>query len=256
MAMYITAQSTSSVSVAAAPVPLGQSTRGLHTPLPAPPQAPPPAALTNGLLAPPEVETQKHNHVSNLDQQLKEGAESLSKQMKEQKEQVRNQADQHKALFALQVDQEMRLAEVHVNHVFASQVRELKRQSVQQRAILEQKALQLSIEFQGRKAEEDMLQQHHQLYKESVSLQEHLRSLPNLSAPFCKNSLLGSVACGVLPNGTPSPSYTPSPLSMTVPRITSAMVEPPTILPPTLNGSVQTLSTTTSMVPVTASYLA
>eukprot|EP00927_Polykrikos_kofoidii_P073228 TRINITY_DN69290_c0_g1_i1.p1 TRINITY_DN69290_c0_g1~~TRINITY_DN69290_c0_g1_i1.p1 ORF type:complete len:292 (-),score=45.44 TRINITY_DN69290_c0_g1_i1:343-1101(-) len=222
-----------------------------RAPLAAPPETPPPAALTSGHPDPATIQAQKDNYVNSLDEQLRQGAGALNQQVKEQRESVRMQAEQQKAIFATQVDQEMRLAEVQVEHRFASQVKDLKHQAMQQRAMLEHQALQLSMEFQGRKAEEDMLQQHHHLFRESQTLHEHLRALPNLTAAYTGNPLLASSQR--VASVTPTPSHVPPPLSGTMSSVPSVMVVPPTGVPAAPGYYIQTAPTV--MVPMSTTHV-
>lgn len=244
MAMYTMAAPPMSVAVpagtsrsvaAAAPVFAVPAALGTRAPMPAPPETPPPASLTSGMPDPNTIQQQKDGYVASLDEQLRNGAGALNLQVKEQRENVRMQAEQQKAIFAMQVDQEVRMQEVQVDHKFASQVKELKQQAMRQRALLEQQALQLSMEYQGRKAEEEMMQQHHQLHKESQSLQEQMRSLPNLTG-FVASSMISTAGNGQIAATpvavTPTPSHVPAPASMaSMPRVSSVMVVPPTASP-------------------------
>lgn len=207
-----------SVAVSTASI-AGATSRG--PPLAAPPHVPAPQPLTVGLPDPRSVQQQKESFIKSLDDQLKAGASSLDKQVREQREQVRSQAEQQKAIFAMQVDQEVRIQEMKVEHRFAIQVKELKQQAMRQRAALEQQALQLSLEYQGRRAEEDMQTQHYSLHQEHQTIQDKIRSLPNVYVPLPTAPALAP-ATHLLPNhgqgvvsavGTPSVSYVPQPLA-------------------------------------------
>eukprot|EP00929_Paragymnodinium_shiwhaense_P119138 TRINITY_DN91015_c0_g1_i1.p1 TRINITY_DN91015_c0_g1~~TRINITY_DN91015_c0_g1_i1.p1 ORF type:complete len:309 (+),score=85.27 TRINITY_DN91015_c0_g1_i1:82-1008(+) len=248
------------VSTASMLAPL--SSRG--PPLAAPPHVPAPQPLTVGLPDPNSVQNQKAGFIKSLDEQLKTGAASLDQQVREQREQVRAQAEQQKAIFAMQVDQEVRMQEMKVEHRFATQVKELKQQAMRQRAALEQQALQLSLEYQGRRAEQDMQVQHYTLQQEHHTLQEKIRSLPNVYVPLPSDPALASVT-HLLPNHpgpgpasgvTPIPSYVPgtttprvpaSVMTATLPTIASApavgYAAPPTMMAtaPTVISQVPTL---------------
>merc|ERR1712232_490901 len=170
---------------------------------------------------------------------------------------VREQAEEQ------QVDQEVRMQEMAVDHQFAKQVKEVKKQAMRQRAQLEQQALALSVEYQDKKAEEDMMMHHYAIHQETRTLQETMRSLqtpslaPLASIPLLQNPLGGAVSGTV----TPTPSYTPAPVvyaappiayahtptSSYVPRVASVMIAPPTSRLP-----VAYPTTTSSMPPVEA----
>jgi len=119
----------------------------------------------------------------NLDEQLKGGAGILQQQVQEQRANVRAQAENQKAVYATAVDHEVRMMEMQVEHNYARCVKELKQQSAAQRTALEQQCLHLTHDYQTRKAEEDMLIQHHDLHQVHLSVQEQLRSLPRVIAP-------------------------------------------------------------------------
>merc|ERR1712232_865350 len=130
---------------------------------------------------------------------------------------VREQAEEQK------VDQEVRMQEMAVDHQFAKQVKEVKKQAMRQRAQLEQQALALSVEYQDKKAEEDMLFHHYAIQQQSRNLQASMRGsqqpslAPLASIPLLQNPLGSGAVSGTV---TPTPSYTPAPI---------AYVAPPTV---------------------------
>merc|ERR1712232_429469 len=119
---------------------------------------------------------------------------------------VREQAEEQK------VDQEVRMQEMAIDHQFAKQVKEVRKQAMRQRAQLEQQALALSIEFQDKKAEEDMMMQHYELQQQSRSLQQTMRGtqcpsmVPLATMPVLQNPLSGT-ATPVGPAGPPPIAY-------------------------------------------------
>merc|ERR1712151_822587 len=123
-------------------------------------------------------------------------------------------------------------------------------------------ALALSVEYQDKKAEEDMMMHHYAIQQETRTLQQTMRGLqtpslaPLASIPLLQNPLGGAVSGTV----TPTPSYTPAPVayaapptmtytptSSYVPRVASVMIAPPMSRLP-----VAYPTTTTSLPPVEA----
>jgi hypothetical protein len=123
---------------------------------PAPPQ------LTAGLPDPSEIDTQRSAYMKSLDEQLKQGAEVLNQQLKQQQDYLLKMGDQQKRQFGLQVDQNNKNRELELVQQHNHQLLMLQQAAQQQKVALEQQANALLIEYNQKKATEDLASQMYQ----------------------------------------------------------------------------------------------
>jgi len=121
-----------------------------------------------------------------LDEQLKQGAEVLNAQLKQQQECLLRMGDQEKRQFGLQVDQRIKHQELELVQQHNQQLLMLQQAAQQQKAALEQQANALLLEYNQKKAAEDLASQ---MFKFEADAQEahkrydqEMRALQNAQA--------------------------------------------------------------------------
>lgn len=97
--------------------------------------------------------------MKSLDDQLKQGAEVLNQQLKQQQEYLLRMGDQQKRQYGLQVDQNIKVQELELVQQHNHQLLMLQQAAQQQKAALEQQANALLIEYNQKKASEDLAAQ-------------------------------------------------------------------------------------------------
>merc|ERR1719199_1836956 len=139
------------------PASLQQGNQGARTTEPA--ESPAPEKLTQGLPEPAQIESQRAAHMKSLDEQLKRGAEVLNQQLKQQQEYLVRQGETQKRQFGLQVDQNIKQQEMELVQQHNHQLLMLQQAAQQQKVALEQQANALLIEYNQKKAVEDLSSQ-------------------------------------------------------------------------------------------------
>jgi len=122
-------------------------------------ETPQPQALTQGLPDPKQIESQRGAYMKGLDSQLKEGADVLNQQLKQQQEYLLRMGDQQKRQYGLQVDQDIKAKELELVQQHNHQLLMLQQAAQQQKVALEQQANALLIEYNQKKATEDLTSQ-------------------------------------------------------------------------------------------------
>lgn len=134
----------------------------------------PPPLLTEGHPDPETVKRQKEGFVRQLDDQLQQGSVALDSQVKQERDMITAQAQQQKLHYFSQVDAQVRLQEMQLDQEYQQQLMRIRQQAMRQRQVLEQQALQLTYDWQEKKAQEDMLATNFALKREQVSIQERM----------------------------------------------------------------------------------
>jgi len=228
----------------------------------APPAQAPVSTGTEGLPDPVAIETQRGQYVKSLDEQLKQGADVLNKQLKQQQEYLLRMGDQQKRQFGLQVDQNIKHQELELVQQHNQQLLMLQQAAQQQKVALEQQANALLIEYNQKKANEELAAQMfqfesaateaHRKYQEEIqSLQQHraigahqlaaqgealahqasISNMQAVQAQQVASRTSASLSCP-MPSVRPVTSYVPQ-----VPVPTHVSVTPPTsYLPPAQPG--------------------
>lgn len=133
------------------------------------PQVPP--SLTAGLPDPTSIERQKNAYARGLEEQLRHGTEVLAQQLKQQSDYVFAMGDQRKRQFALQVDQEIKQREMELAQQHNEQLLLLQQAAQQQQSALEHQANALLLEYNQKKAQEDLSYQQYQFQKKQYETQ-------------------------------------------------------------------------------------
>eukprot|EP00927_Polykrikos_kofoidii_P053886 TRINITY_DN4840_c0_g1_i1.p1 TRINITY_DN4840_c0_g1~~TRINITY_DN4840_c0_g1_i1.p1 ORF type:complete len:259 (+),score=70.71 TRINITY_DN4840_c0_g1_i1:83-778(+) len=126
---------------------------------------------TAGLPDPEAISKQKDGYIKLLDEQLRQGTATLDMQRLQQTEFLYQQADQQKRQVSMQIDHQVKQAEMQLTQSFNAQLMQVKQQSVGAKTALEQQAMQLTLEYQQKKCQEDMLSKHVQLQREHAEAQ-------------------------------------------------------------------------------------
>lgn len=138
-------------------------------------EAPPPNApqrLTEGIPDPNAIETQKSAYSKGLDDQLRQGAAILNQQLKQQMDQLHQLGDQQKKKYFVQVDHEIKSQELGLQQQFKEQLLMVQQAAAQQKRILGQQATSLLLEYNQKKAQEDLMFEEYQIAKTAFDSQQ------------------------------------------------------------------------------------
>merc|ERR1719359_2274991 len=135
-------------------------------------EAPMPQKLTEGIPDPGAIEAQKAAYSQGLDDQLRQGASILNQQLKQQMEQLHQLADEQKKKYCVQVDHEIKSQELGLVQQFKEQLLLVQTAAAQQKRILGQQATALLLEYNQKKAQEDLLMEEYQHQKVAFDTQQ------------------------------------------------------------------------------------
>lgn len=141
----------------------------------------PPQSLTSGIPDPNSIDRQKAAYAKGLDDQLKHGTDVLSQQLKQQSDYLFAMGDQQKRQYNLQVDQQIKQQEMALAQQHNEQLLMLQHAAQQQKSALEHQANALVLEYNQRKAHEDLsFQQYHfqkQHYETQLQYNDEMKKL-------------------------------------------------------------------------------
>merc|ERR1711865_678477 len=118
----------------------------------------PPADLTIGIPNPKNIEAQRENYSKALQKQFDDGLKTIEAEGRLKKESLQEQSKQQKAQYELQVQSQTQAQVLLLDQQMNSQSMMLQEAAMQQKSVLEQQAAALTLEYQQKKAEEEMLQ--------------------------------------------------------------------------------------------------
>merc|ERR1711865_739351 len=130
-----------------------------------------PQSLTQGLPDPGAISTQRTAYTRALEKQLQEGSTVLSQQLKQQTEYLHQVGDQQKRQYSLEVDQQMKSQEIQLVQQHNQQLLMLQQAAQQQKAALEQQANALLLDYNQKKATEDLAFQQFQFQSDQYEAQ-------------------------------------------------------------------------------------
>ncbi|CAK9095928.1 unnamed protein product [Durusdinium trenchii] len=130
-----------------------------------------PPSLTAGLPEPNSIERQKNAYARGLEEQLRHGTDVLAQQLKQQSDYLLAMGDQRKRQYALQVDQEIKQREMELAQQHNEQLLLLQQAAQQQKSALEHQANALLLEYNQKKAQEDLAYQQYQFQKKQYETQ-------------------------------------------------------------------------------------
>jgi len=120
--------------------------------------AAPPTNLLEGIPTPAAIQAQKDGYAKALEKQYQDGAAGIAAETRIKKEMLAEQAKQQKAQYTLQVESQLQGQNLLLDQQMNSQLMMLQEAAMAQKSALEQQACALTLEYQQKKAEEEMLQ--------------------------------------------------------------------------------------------------
>merc|ERR1719253_2553568 len=131
-----------------------------------------PLRITSGIPDPDSISKQRAAYLKALGEQEQQAIEVLEQQRAQQVQLLRAQGDQQKKKFFLEVDQQVSQNDIVLTQQHGEQMMVLNQQYSQQRGILENQANSLIMEYQQKKAQEEMQMQHYQLQCDQFNQQQ------------------------------------------------------------------------------------
>merc|ERR1740123_2776346 len=116
-----------------------------------------PQNLTAGMPDPASIEHQKHQYSRAIDAEQQKEAQQIMAMAQQQKQMLMRQAQQEKAQSYVTIDQYATYGNSYVDEQTLAEVAYLQAESAQHRQVLEQQASALALEYNQRKAQEDMM---------------------------------------------------------------------------------------------------
>merc|ERR1719263_2243112 len=130
-----------------------------------------PQSLTQGIPDPRAISTQKSQYELALDKQLQEGSTVLTQQLRQQTDYLHQVGDQQKRQYSLEVDQQMKTQEIQLVQQHNQQLLMLQQAAQQQKAALEQQANALLLDYNQKKATEDLAFQQYRFQTDQYEAQ-------------------------------------------------------------------------------------
>lgn len=137
------------------------------------PGAPPPK-LTEGMPDPSSVESQKNAYSKSIEAQLRQETGALAERNQKQKQSLAQMVQQQKAAYNLQMDQYLQQQAMAVDQQANAEMTMLQEAAMAQKMALEQQAAGLCLEFQQRKAQEEMMAREYQIQKQYYEAEQKL----------------------------------------------------------------------------------
>lgn len=132
--------------------------------------APPPRDLPN----PDTVEAQKTAYKVALDKQYQQALSKIELERDTKKQQLRQIAQQQKDQFALQARSKLEGKKLELDTALNGQLTMLRETAIQHSKVLEEKAAHLTLDFQTRKANEDLMMKQYEINKQFVDCERQL----------------------------------------------------------------------------------
>merc|ERR1719162_1463315 len=131
-----------------------------------------PQRLTSGMPDPGSVAKQRESYLRQLEEQELQAIAVLEQQRAQQVGLLRAQGDQQKKKFYLEVNQQVSQNDIVLTQQHSEQMMVLNQQYSQQRGVLENQANSLIMEYQQKKAQEDMMMRQYALQVEQFGAQQ------------------------------------------------------------------------------------
>jgi len=131
-----------------------------------------PPRLTSGMPDPSSVAKQREGYLRQLEEQERQAIAVLEQQRAQQVGLLRAAGDQQKKKYCLEVNQQVAQNDIVLDQQHSEQMMVLNQQYSQQRGVLENQANALIMEFQQKKAQEDMLLQQYKLQVDQYNQQK------------------------------------------------------------------------------------
>lgn len=161
----------------------------------------PPKALTEGIPDPASIAEQKAMYAKALEAQYAQGTQQLAEEGKVQKRALEQQADQQKSAYRLQVRSRLEAECLAVDQAANQKLMKLQEAAMAQKAALEQQAAMLTLEYQQKKAEEELLLKQFNIQRQYQEAETELaKQWVQASRGFATVGALG----GIAPAGGPA----------------------------------------------------
>merc|ERR1740122_409933 len=121
--------------------------------------------------------------------ELQKEAQQVQARAQQQKQMLMRGAQQEKAQSYITIDQYAQYGNMYVDDMTLSEVAYLQEESAQPRLVLEQQASALALEYNQRKAQEDMMMRQYQIQKQYYENSQRLQGMQS------------EVQRGVIPQG-------------------------------------------------------
>merc|ERR1712032_1002157 len=148
-----------------------------------------PRSLTAGMPDPASIDHQKHQYSRAIDLELQKEAQQVQARAQQQKQMLMMRSQQEKAESYVTIDQYATYGNMYVDDQTLSEVAFLQAESAQHRQVLEQQASALALEYNQRKAQEDMMMRQYQIQRQYYDNPQRLHGMQS------------EVQRGVIPQG-------------------------------------------------------
>lgn len=139
---------------------------------PLPSMTVPPMNMTEGFPDLESIASQRNSHLGSLEQQEKQAMASLDLQRQEQCRAIQEQGAAKKAAYNLEIERQLKQFDLALNQQLSEHMMVLNQQYSRQRGLLEQQANALVMEYQHKKAHEDMMMQQYSLQRQMHDSQQ------------------------------------------------------------------------------------
>jgi len=168
-----------------------------------PPPVGPPQRLTAGIPDPMSIEQQKLAYSRAIDVELQKEAQQVQARAQAEKQMLTKRTQGQKAQTYLTIDQYAQYGNMYVDDMTLSEVAYLQEESAQHRLVLEQQASALALEYNQRKAQEDMTMRQYQIQKQYYDNSRRLQGMQSeVRRGVIPQGILGG---SVAQAGTPAP---------------------------------------------------
>merc|ERR1719343_860456 len=148
-----------------------------------------PRSLTAGMPDPASIDHQKHQYSRAIDLELQKEAQQVQALAQREKQMLMMRSQQEKAQSYVTIDQYATYGNMYVDDQTLAEVAYLQEESAQHRQVLEQQASALSLEYNQKKSQEDMMMRQYQIQKQYYDNSQRL------------NGMQSEVQRGVIPQG-------------------------------------------------------
>jgi len=140
----------------------------------APPVAAAPQNLLAGIPDPKIIESQRKGFEDGLQKQYVDGASAIKAETALKQKMLQDQAQAQKEQYKLQVESQLQAQNLMLDQQMNSQMMMLQEAAMAQRSALEQQAAALTLEYQQKKAEEEMLKKQYEIQCQFVDAENKL----------------------------------------------------------------------------------
>jgi len=147
-----------------------------------------PLRLTEGLPDPESIETQKKAYAQGLQIQSSEAESMMEQQLKAQVAHIWSQANAEKHTYNVELDQQKGQKILGLTAQFNQQKMQLREAAQTQKVLLEQQSSALTLEYQSRKAHQDLLMSHHEAQKRHYAEQVKAHEAQKRSAELAEQA--------------------------------------------------------------------